>query len=191
LRYGHDVDVVKFINGKRHTINPAVGVVDHDLLFDFFDTQSCSLRLSRPQEFSSSIAKLLCLGDEIFESDTGVNAYITPYPKAEGDVKNKREQGFAPHYDDIDAFLIQLEGAKQWNLLKPQHSHELLDIEPSKDFDTDLVLSGKLHKYWSGLLKEGDILYMPRGVIHYGKTQPSKTNNDFEHKHSLHITVSN
>jgi ribosomal protein L16 Arg81 hydroxylase len=37
-------------------------------------------------------------------------------------------------------------------------------------------LSGKLHKYWSGLLKEGDLLYMPRGVIHYGKTQPAKTN---------------
>jgi lysine-specific demethylase/histidyl-hydroxylase NO66 len=120
-----------------------------------------------------------------------VNAYITPYPKAEGDTKNKREQGFAPHYDDIDAFLIQLEGAKQWNLLKPQHSHELLDIEPSKDYAADLVLSGKLHKYWSGLLKEGDLLYMPRGVIHYGKTQPPKTTNDSEHKHSLHITVSN
>lgn len=106
LRYGHDVDVVKFINGKRHTVNPSCGTVEHDLLFDFFDVQRCSLRLSRPHEFSSSIAKLLCLGDEIFESDTGVNAYITPYPKGEADAKNKREQGFAPHYDDIDAFLI-------------------------------------------------------------------------------------
>lgn len=133
LRYGHDLDVVKFINGKRHTINPSAGVVEHDLLFDFFDTQRCSIRLSRPHEFSSSIAKLLCLGDELFQSDTGVNAYITPYPKAESD-KSKREQGFAPHYDDIDAFLLQLEGAKQWHLLKPPHEHQLLDIEPSSDF---------------------------------------------------------
>lgn len=107
MRYGHDVDVVKFINGKRHTINPSCGKVEHDLLFDFFDLQKCSLRLPRPHEFSPSIAKLLCLGDEIFESDTGVNAYITPYPKAESDPKStKKEQGFAPHYDDIDAFLI-------------------------------------------------------------------------------------
>ena len=51
-------------------------------------------------------------------------------------------------------------------------------------------MSGQLHKYWSGLLKEGDILYMPRGVIHYGKTQPAKAN-ESEHQHSLHITVSN
>jgi len=183
LKYGHDVDVVKFINGKRHTINPSCGVVEHDLLFDFFDVQRCSLRLSRPHEFSSSIAKLLCLGDELFESDTGVNAYITPYPKASPEAAkadsetkgNKREQGFAPHYDDIDAFLIQLEGAKQWHLLKPEHDHQLLDIEPSKDYPADLILSGKLHKYWNGLLKEGDLLYMPRGVIHYGKTQALKT----------------
>lgn len=112
LRYGHDVDVVKFINGKRHTVNPSCGTVEHDLLFDFFDIQRCSLRLSRPHEFSSSIAKLLCLGDELFESDTGVNAYITPCPKAEATKAEpegksaKREQGFAPHYDDIDAFFL-------------------------------------------------------------------------------------
>ena len=37
LKYGNEVDVVKFINGKRHTINPASGAVDSDLLFDFFD----------------------------------------------------------------------------------------------------------------------------------------------------------
>ena len=55
--------------------------------------QKCSIRLSRPHEFSSSIAKLLCLGDEIFESDTGVNAYITPYPKQkEGDNKAKKQE---------------------------------------------------------------------------------------------------
>ena len=80
LVYGQDVDVVKFINGKRHTINPGMASVEADLLFDFFDVQKCSLRLSRPQEFSPSLTKLLCLGDEVFECDAGVNAYITPYP---------------------------------------------------------------------------------------------------------------
>ena len=67
----------------------------------------------------------------------------------------------------------------------------MLDIEPSKDFGADLILSGKLHKYWNGLLKEGDLLYMPRGVIHYGKTLPSKPGKETEGQHSLHITVSN
>jgi len=34
-------------------------------------------------------------------------------------------------------------------------------------------------------------LYMPRGVIHYGKTLPSKPGKETECQHSLHITVSN
>jgi lysine-specific demethylase/histidyl-hydroxylase NO66 len=165
LKYGNEVDVVKFINGKRHTINPAKGIVEADLLFDFFDNQKCSIRLSRPHEFSSSLAKLMCLSDELFENESGVNAYITPYP-----IESKVEQGFAPHYDDIDAFLLQLEGKKQWNLYRPPSDDMLLDIEPSKDFAQSLITENKLKKYWSGTLGEGDLLYMPRGVIHFGKT---------------------
>lgn len=34
------------------------------------------------------------------------NAYLTP----------PGSQGFAPHYDDIDAFILQLEGRKRWSL---------------------------------------------------------------------------
>jgi len=176
--------VVKFINGKRHTINPSCGTVDSDLLQDFFDVQKCSIRLSRPHEFSNSLAKLLCLSDELFENDAGVNAYITPYP-TEASV----EQGFAPHYDDIDAFLLQLEGKKQWNLYKPPSESMLLDLEPSGDFPMSTITDGKLHRYWQGTLSEGDILYMPRGVIHFGKTTP-KTANDPQ-QHSLHVTLSN
>ena len=28
-------------------------------------------------------------------------------------------QGFAPHYDDIEAFVLQLEGRKEWKLYSP------------------------------------------------------------------------
>ena len=196
MRYGYDVDVVKFINGKRHTVNPSVGNIDQDLLFDFYDNQKCSLRLPRPHEYSNSLAKLLCLGDELFENDTGANVYITPYPKAKEittQQDQKQEQGFAPHYDDIDAFLLQLEGKKQWNLYKPPNDEMLLDLEPSKDFPADLISSNKAKKYWSGTLNEGDILYMPRGVIHFGKTFPqeSKSSKTDEADHSLHVTLSN
>ena len=30
-------------------------------------------------------------------------------------------QGFAPHYDDIEAFVIQLEGKKHWRLYNPRY----------------------------------------------------------------------
>ena len=29
-------------------------------------------------------------------------------------------QGFAPHYDDIDAFVLQLEGKKHWKVYSPR-----------------------------------------------------------------------
>jgi len=28
-------------------------------------------------------------------------------------------QGFSPHYDDIDAFVLQLEGSKRWRCYRP------------------------------------------------------------------------
>lgn len=35
-------------------------------------------------------------------------------------------QGFAPHYDDIEAFVLQLEGKKHWRLYNPLSDREIL-----------------------------------------------------------------
>ena len=174
--------MVKYINGKRHSINPKCPV-HIDLLDDFFNCQKCSLRLVRPHEFSNSLSKIMCLTDEVFQSDTGCNAYITPYPNASS--KNK-EQGFAPHYDDIDAFLIQLEGQKHWELYKSNDPMDLLALSSSSDFTPEQV--SKMTKVWSGTLKKGDVLYMPRGIVHQGSTKMEDVKGG---THSLHVTISN
>ena len=44
--------------------------------------------------------------EEQFGAMVGANAYLTP----------SGEQGFAPHYDDIEAFVLQLEGRKRWRV---------------------------------------------------------------------------
>ena len=181
LRYGGDIDVVKYINGKRHTVNPSQSI-EYDLISDFFNEQKCSMRLLAPQLFSPSLAKLMCLGDELFCCDTGVNAYITPAPSIQENSDDvKQEQGFAPHYDDIDAFLIQTEGEKKWNLCIPKDK-DLLALTPSSDFKMEEV---QKFKVWEGTLKKGDLLYMPRGIIHYGTTKVGQST------HSTHVTISN
>jgi lysine-specific demethylase/histidyl-hydroxylase NO66 len=134
------------------------------------------MRLLKPQEFSASLAKLLSLSDELFACDTGVNAYITPAAGEGG------AQGFAPHFDDIDAYLIQLEGAKKWKLMLPPNPADVLCLEPSVDFKKE-DLEGQ-EPLFSGILKKGDLLYMPRGVVHFGKTVAGMG-------HSTHVTLSN
>jgi lysine-specific demethylase/histidyl-hydroxylase NO66 len=100
----------------------------------------------------------------------GANAYLTP-PNA--------SQGFAPHYDDIEAFCLQLQGSKRWKVYQPTLK---LPRTSSEDFSVEEVEG--LTQVMDVTLEEGDLLYMPRGWIHQACTL--KDNNG----HSLHLTVS-
>lgn len=98
----------------------------------------------------------------------GVNAYLTP----------PNSQGFAPHYDDIEAFVLQLEGAKHWRVYAPRSPQENLPRVSSGNFSQDEIGEPILDIK----MEPGDMLYFPRGYIHQAET--------VEGKHSLHITVS-
>jgi hypothetical protein len=39
--------------------------------------------------------------------------------------------GFAPHWDDIDAFIVQTEGRKHWKVYAPKNPREALPLESS------------------------------------------------------------
>ncbi len=78
LQYGREVNVTKTINSKQYLMNQQ-GIVDPDLLVDQLLKQKCRVNLLKPQLFSASLAKLLCLGDEILETDNCATAIITPY----------------------------------------------------------------------------------------------------------------
>ncbi len=105
---------------------------------------------------------------EYFQCIVGANVYLTP----------KNSQGFAPHYDDIEAFVLQVEGKKHWRVYKPLSRKEMLPRESSKNLDQDEIGEPCLDV----ILEAGDLLYFPRGYIHQATTLK-----DF---HSLHITVS-
>lgn len=98
----------------------------------------------------------------------GTNVYLTP----------PNSQGFAPHYDDIEAFVLQLEGAKHWKVYAPRSPQENLPRVSSGNFSQDEIGEPILDVK----MEPGDMLYFPRGFIHQAET--------VEGKHSLHITVS-
>lgn len=98
----------------------------------------------------------------------GANVYLTP----------KNSQGFAPHYDDIEAFVLQIEGKKHWRIYKPTSRQTILPRESSQNFKQDEIGEPCLDV----VLEAGDMLYFPRGYIHQANT--------LKDHHSLHITVS-
>ena len=88
-------------------------------------------------------------------------------------------QGFAPHYDDIEAFILQIEGKKRWRLYKPRNDCEFLPRFSSLNFSEKEIGEPILDT----VVNAGDLLYFPRGTIHQGDTF------GFD-QHSLHITLS-
>lgn len=84
------------------------------------------------------------------------------------------QQGFNPHYDSHDVFIIQVEGSKVFNIyeggVELPYSHE--------PFEAGVHECGALSE--SILLEAGDTLYIPRGVMHDAVARDTT---------SLHITL--
>lgn len=149
--------------------------VDPDVVWTRYN-QGCTIRLLCPHVHSNSIHALLHLLELEWGCMVGANAYLTPPGSS---------QGFAPHYDDIEAFCLQLEGKKRWKVYPPIHKAETLPRKSSPDY-TEEDLKG-IEPVMDVVLSPGDVLYMPRGWIHQACTLPDGQRED---GHSLHLTVS-
>jgi ribosomal protein L16 Arg81 hydroxylase len=88
--------------------------------------------------------------ENVFRQPVGANAYLTP----------PQSQGLAPHFDDHDVFVLQIEGEKTWRIydtavdlpLRGQH----VNIDASQLGPPARVCR----------LQPGGLLYLPRGVVH-------------------------
>ncbi|KAM6394182.1 LOW QUALITY PROTEIN: ribosomal oxygenase 1 [Pluvialis apricaria] len=166
VHFGTHLDVTSYAEGVRETHNPS-GRALPAVVWDFYQN-GCSLRLLSPQAFSPTIWHLLAILQEHFGSMAGANTYLTP----------PGTQGFAPHYDDIEAFVLQLEGKKHWRVYSPRTDAEVLP-----QFSSPNLTQAELGEpVLETVLEAGDLLYFPRGFIHQGDCLPDA--------HSLHITVS-
>ena len=163
--YGKNLDVTSY-DGQRETHNPE-GRVYPAVLWDFYNN-GCSIRMLNPQTFHAGAWRLCSTLQEHFQTMVGANVYLTP----------PGTQGFAPHYDDVEVFLLQLEGKKHWKLHKSRSEEEKLPRFSSGNFSQEEVGP----PFMEMDLEPGDLLYLPRGTIHQG--------NCLEDQHSLHITIS-
>jgi lysine-specific demethylase/histidyl-hydroxylase NO66 len=185
--YGKDLNVTRYEKAddgvkRRKTLDPAPTGNDADYakvipaeLWKSYEN-GCTIRLLCPHKHSSNTHSLLSLLESEWGCMVGANAYLTP-PGA--------SQGFAPHFDDIEAFCLQLEGRKRWKVYAPRTKQERLPRTSSEDFtENDME---DIKPVLDVVLEAGDMLYMPRGWIHQACTLPGQESED---GHSLHLTVS-
>ncbi|XP_054743933.1 bifunctional lysine-specific demethylase and histidyl-hydroxylase NO66-like [Anastrepha obliqua] len=166
VEFTKNIDITSYENGERKMLNP-VGRALPPVVWDLYG-QGCSVRLPNPHIFLRELYRLNTTLQEYFHCLVGANAYLTP----------PNSQGFAPHYDDIEAFVLQIEGRKRWRLYKPRTQAEQLARFSSKNFTQQEI--GQ--PIFEEVLEPGDMLYFPRGTIHQACTEPGY--------HSLHITLS-
>ncbi|CAG9770864.1 unnamed protein product [Ceutorhynchus assimilis] len=165
LHFTRNVDVVLYQNGKKEVMDEE-GRALPAKLWDFY-TNGCSIRILNPHTYDQNVHSIIASLQEYFGTMVGTNVYLTP----------PESQGFAPHFDDIEAFIVQLEGTKYWKLYKPVDK-DVLTRDSSTNFKPEVLGD----PFMEVELNAGDLLYFPRGTIHEGRTK--------EDAHSLHITVS-
>jgi len=127
-------------------------------------SEGATLILSQLQEKSS--LKILCNDlSKDFGQRFQTNIYYTP--------KNGR-QGFKIHHDTHDVFILQIAGSKKWSIYESPIQLAIKDQE----FKPDTHIPGKLIDEFT--MNQGDMLYIPRGLMHAAKTTDQK---------SIHITT--
>jgi len=129
LEWSREVDATSYVDGKRSTLN-GTGVAEEGAVWDKYNA-GCSVRLLRPQRRMDGMARLLSLLEEHWGSSAGANVYLTP----------AGHQGFAPHWDDIEAFILQTEGAKRWRVYAPRSEDETMPRYSSGNLEQVFCMS--------------------------------------------------
>ena len=92
------------------------------------------------------------------------NIYVTP----------PGSQGLRSHWDSHDVFVLQISGEKHWKIYDTpvELPFRAMRFDPDVDLPKETTMDFTL--------KAGEMLYVPRGVMHDASTEDS---------HSMHITV--
>jgi hypothetical protein len=103
-----------------------------------------------------------------FAADSQINLYLTPPGKA----------GFAPHFDITDVLILQCLGTKSWRVFDDYSNRIDLPLA-STNWDPDRFKPSSTPDAIT--LGAGDVLYLPRGVMHEAFCTE---------RESMHLTIS-
>ena len=123
-----------------------------------------TVALNKMHEHFPALGALCAAAEAVFSCPFQTNLYMTP-PNA---------QGFMPHWDTHDVFVLQTHGSKNWTLYDTPIELPL----KGQSFDDEKPEPGPVSAQFT--LRAGDLLYCPRGLMH-SATSSSEM--------SLHITL--
>ena len=130
----------------QHLVRPD-GFIDIDTAIGLFKA-GYTFVVNRVQLFSPTLQELtLRLFDARYEN-ASINAYVSP----------PNSQGFPRHYDPHAVIAIQTQGRKRWDLFEKTGLKATLDT-----IKADLTQSPPAQ---TQELREGDVLFIPRGIPH-------------------------
>ena len=172
VKYGENIIIKKFDKKsmKEENFTKMNEVINVNELKVLFNNNKATLQFLHPQFYHFEIGNLIYNMESYFGDIVSSNVYVTP----------KYKQGLMIHWDNIEAFILQLSGKKKWYL------YELIDDKYRYPIFESTNLTLDIVKKYCKLVKEcvvneGDLLYFPRGCIHYAECL------DVD---SIHLTVS-
>jgi ribosomal protein L16 Arg81 hydroxylase len=154
-RDGKELDVADFTYPEFSANNRGrSATVDKDLLFaKFYDGYTIIIM----QYESAAMLRLRHVLERAFHGWAEAHIYLTP----------ANAQGFSPHWDTQDTFILQFTGAKDWVI-----------------YDSPITLPTRQQRLTEGgwtrreptftaTLEPGDLLYLPRGFVHEATSRDS------------------
>lgn len=109
--------------------------------------------------------------EEVFSCHVQTNIYLTPASREAG----KSTQGFPPHYDNHDVFVMQISGSKAWRI----YGTPVATPFRGETFELARHQAGEPTQTFT--MNAGDCIYLPRGLMHDAENVGDEP--------SLHITV--
>ena len=154
----------KVIPLDRYVVgDPLKGVIDVESLYAEYQNEA-TITLTSLQRYWRPLTDFCRSMEAQFSQPFQANVYLT----------RRGSQGFAPHFDTHDVFVLQVAGRKEWRLY--DHPASL----PGDSLPFQEAMSGKARVRRAVTLGPGDLLYIPRGHIHDANAAEED---------SLHITV--
>lgn len=126
--------------------------------------QGASLILDDAQEMAPRVRDLMGAFQDVLHTDAFANLYAGWHS----------QNAFSRHWDPQEAMVLQMAGRKKWRVWRPTRLHPLQN-------DSEQPAPPAVPPVWEGTLKDGDVLYIPRGWWHDATPL---------NEPSLHLTVS-